>query len=139
MLRIVVETLNAHGRAPTQGTPGSAGWDLYAAESKVVPKGTTTTIGTGIALEIPESWAAYIYPRSSVALNGLLVHHPPIDCDFRNEIKFIVTNMRNADFEIRIGDRLGQLIYLPVPLVRHQLGLCEPAKSKHEGFGSTGR
>lgn len=138
-VKVVVEQLNINGKTPAQGTPGSAGWDLYISEDKIIPAGRTALVGTGIALEIPQGWAAYIYPRSSIAMNGVLVHHPPIDCDYRGEIKVIVTNLRDDDLRVKTGERLGQLVYLPVPIVQHVPGLTTAAAQKHEGFGSTGR
>lgn len=141
MLFVNIEYVHESARKPSQGTPGSAGWDVYtAAAETTIPAESTALVRLGFAVELPPGWAAYLYPRSSVAALGLLVSHPPIDADYRGELKVIVTNTRKEAVTVKVGERLAQLVFMPVPIVtwRVQQQLSLPAVA-HAGFGSTGK
>jgi dUTP pyrophosphatase len=130
--------------APSRAHPGDAGYDLYAAEAAVLAPGTRASVGTGIALEIPDGWAGLVLPRSGLALrHGISLVNAPglIDAGYRGELRVLLMNNDPAEqFRVEPGDRIAQLM-----LVRHEAPELEEAESLEEsvrgagGFGSSGR
>jgi dUTP pyrophosphatase len=99
-------------------------------------------VPTGIRLEIPRGWEAQIRPRSGLALkNGISCLNSPgtIDADYRGEVKVILVNHSEEDFEIRDGDRIAQIVLAPAFradfVERAELSASERGSG---GFGSTG-
>lgn len=130
---------------PNYATSGSAGMDLYAAvEQNIILKPHQTyLIPTGIKIELPQGYEAQIRPRSGLALNfgiGILNSPGTIDSDYRGEIKIIVHNFSENEFEIKRGDRIAQMIISKYERV--ELELSEEVnltKRGSGGFGHTGR
>jgi dUTP pyrophosphatase len=136
--------LNEAARAPAQAHPGDAGLDLHAAEAAVIGPGERASVGTGVAVEIPDGLAGLVLPRSGLAArHGIALVNAPglIDAGYRGEVRVLLLNTdREAAFEISPGDRIAQLM-----LVRHEAPELEEVESLAEsargagGFGSTGR
>ncbi len=131
---------------PQYETPGAAGLDLRAcldAPISLAP-GALILIPTGIAIALPSpSYVALLFARSGLAArhgitlsNGVGV----IDSDYRGEIKVAMTNLSHVTYEIQPGDRICQLVVLPIEQVTlsfvHSLSETQRGKG---GFGSTGR
>lgn len=134
--------LDSNGKLPSRATPGSAGYDLYSAESVEIPRGTTRAVKTSVALEIPVGYCGKICSRSSHSLErSVEVGAGIIDSDYRGEIKVILHTLGNGDqsYAIRIGDRIAQLVLMPVimPEMIEVKELC-PSTRGLGGFGSTG-
>jgi dUTP pyrophosphatase len=129
---------------PAYAHPGDAGADLCAATDVVLPPGGRETVGTGMAVAVPDGYAAFVHPRSGLASrHGITVVNAPgtIDAGYRGEVKVVLLNTdRSEPFTIRRGDRIAQLIVQPVTRVRF-LDVPElPASPRGAGgFGSTGR
>ena len=129
---------------PTKGSPGSAGYDLYASNDTVIKKSNRGLVKTGIALQIPNDCYARVAPRSGLAYNnGIDVGAGVIDCDYRSEIGVILFNHSNEDnFCVKKGDRIAQLIfekiYTCVPEVVEYTELKKTQRGEN-GFGSTGK
>lgn len=134
------------GKMPTKATPGSAGWDLYAAENALIPPKNTRAVSVGFRIELPEDVEMQIRSRSGLSLKGLTVANAPgtVDSDYRGEVKAILRYEGNGDcfedgFQIKKGDRIAQAVFAWVP----RLGLSQ-VDSLNEtdrgtgGFGSTG-
>ena len=120
--------------------------DLQAAVPDNAPvtlkSGARALVPTGLAMAIPPGFEAQIRPRSGLALkNGIgLVNAPgTIDSDYRGEIKIILINLGDEDFEITRGMRIAQMVIAPVlqVLVQPVTSLDETARGSG-GFGSTG-
>lgn len=99
-------------------------------------------VETGIAIALPAGFEAQVRPRSGLAAkNGVTVLNSPgtIDADYRGEIKVILINHGDADFEIERGMRIAQLVVAPVTQVTWNAvaDLNETARGAG-GFGSTG-
>lgn len=129
---------------PAYAHPGDAGADLYAASDVTLPPGGRAIVGTGIAIAVPEGYAAFVHPRSGLAArNGITVVNAPgtIDAGYRGEIKVILLNTDPAEpFEIHRGDRIAQLVVQPVVHARFKETAELPATPRGDGgFGSTGR
>jgi dUTP pyrophosphatase len=129
---------------PAYTHPGDAGADLCAADEVVLPPGGRATVGTGIAIAVPDGHAAFVHPRSGLASrHGVTVVNAPgtIDAGYRGEVRVVLLNT-DADepFTVRRGDRIAQLVVQPVTTVAFVDVAELPASPRGEGgFGSTGR
>ena len=127
---------------PEYATPQSAGMDLRANEDTVIKPGDITSVGTGLHIELPEGYEAQIRPRSGLALKkGISLPNAPgtIDADYRGEIRVILVNLGKADFEIKKGDRIAQMVIAPVTrVVWNAVDSLESSQRQDGGFGSTG-
>ena len=129
---------------PAYAHPGDAGADLCAAEDVELPPGGRATVGTGVAVAVPDGHAAFVHPRSGLASrHGITVVNAPgtIDAGYRGEVRVVLLNTDTAEpFTVRRGDRIAQLVVQPVTRVRF-LDVDElPATPRGRGgFGSTGR
>lgn len=146
MSKINVKCIASEGAIiPEYKTPGAAGADVcaYLPENPIViPAGATAMVPTGLFFEIPLGYEIQVRPRSGLAAkNSVTVLNTPgtIDSDYRGEIKVILINLGNKDFEIKNGDRIAQLIISPVIQAQFQItdSLSETERGAG-GFGSTG-
>jgi dUTP pyrophosphatase len=125
---------------PEYQTPGAAGLDLRAAEGGFLRAGEVRPWATGIAVEIPPGHEGQIRGRSGLAATrAIFAHVGTIDADFRGEVKVILVNLGVDPFEIKPGDRIGQLVVAPVSRVTVMSAsvLGDTARGAG-GFGSTG-
>ena len=136
--------LSDAARPPARAHEGDAGYDLHAAEAATLGPGERASIGTGIAVEIPDGCAGLVVPRSGLAArHGISVVNGPglIDAGYRGEVRVLLLNTDGATtFDIEPGDRIAQLV-----IVRHEAPELTEVESLEEsargdgGFGSTGR
>lgn len=125
---------------PKRGTDGAAGFDLTAVILDV--KETTLKYDTGIAVEIPPGYVGLLFPRSSVCKTGLSLANSVgvIDSDYRGSISFVFYKDVPCIAPYLPGDRIGQLVIVPIPEVDfvevEELSETERGKG---GYGSTGR
>ena len=129
---------------PAYAHPGDAGADLCAAEDVVLPPGGRATVGTGIAIAVPDGHAAFVHPRSVLASrHGVTVVNAPgtIDAGYRGEVRVVLLNTDpDEPFTVRRGDRIAQLVVQLVTTVAFVDVAELPASPRGEGgFGSTGR
>ena len=129
--------------APTYAHPGDAGADLCSTVSITLAPGERAAIPTGLSIALPAGFAAFVMPRSGLALkHGIALVNSPgtIDAGYRGEIAVIVLNTdRTEPFTVSVGDRIAQLVIMPV--VRAEfIPVAElPGTERGEGgFGSTG-
>jgi len=129
--------------APVYAHPGDAGADLTAAEAVRLEPGERALVGTGVRIALPDGHVAFVVPRSGLAAkHGITIVNAPgtVDAGYRGEIKvsLLNTDAREA-FDVAVGDRIAQLIVMPVPPVRFLPVDTLPDSSRGEGgFGSTG-
>ncbi|HRE40995.1 MAG TPA: dUTP diphosphatase [Ignavibacteria bacterium] len=127
---------------PEYKTEHSAGMDLTSAEKTVLKKGESKLIGTNFIIELEDGYEAQVRPRSGLALkNKITVLNSPgtIDADYRGEVKVLLINFGEADFEINIGDRIAQIIiskYSKAKIIE-VTELTETVRGSG-GYGSTG-
>jgi dUTP pyrophosphatase len=129
---------------PAYAHAGDAGADLRAADDVVLPPGGRATVGTGIAVAVPDGYAAFVHPRSGLASrHGITVVNAPgtVDAGYRGEVRVVLLNTDPVEpFTVRRGDRIAQLVVQPVTRVRFVDVAELPATPRGEGgFGSTGR
>jgi dUTP pyrophosphatase len=131
-------------REPTRAHDGDAGYDLFAVEAATLAPGERASVGTGIALAIPDGWAGLVLPRSGLAArHGITIPNAPglIDSGYRGEVRVLLLNADPREtFAVAAGDRIAQLL-----LVRHEAPEVVEVESLDEtvrgagGFGSSGR
>jgi dUTP pyrophosphatase len=136
--------LSDDAREPTRAHEGDAGYDLYALEAATIGPGERASVGTGIAVAIPDGWAGLVLPRSGLAArHGITLPNAPglIDSGYRGEVRVLLLNSDAREpFEVAPGDRIAQLL-----LVRHEAPELIEVDSLDEtvrgagGFGSSGR
>jgi dUTP pyrophosphatase len=143
-MEILVRRLDDGIPLPVRAHPGDAGLDLHAAEDIVLKPGERASVGTGIAVAIPDGYAGFVVPRSGLAArHGIGVVNAPglIDSGYRGEIRVLLINLDPSEpFELAKGERVAQLVIQRV----EQATLREvdelPGSARGEGgFGSTGR
>lgn len=131
---------------PAYETAGAAGMDLRAAvpedQPLVLAPGDRVLAPTGLCFAVPAGFEAQVRPRSGLAAKaGVTCLNSPgtIDADYRGEVKVILINHGKADFVIRRGDRIAQLVIAPVAMAawRPVDSLDETGRGQG-GFGSTG-
>ncbi len=127
---------------PVYAQPGDAGADLRAAESSVLHAGHRALIPTGISIALPDGYVGLVHPRSGLALkHGITVLNAPgtVDAGYRGEIKVTLINTSDSDFEIKVGDRIAQLLIQQV--AKALFTRVEQLPESHRGgsgFGSSG-
>ncbi len=126
---------------PTYAKLGDAGLDLTAISKE--DKGETPEgfieYGTGIAIEIPEGFVGYIFPRSSITNKPMILKNSVgvIDSGYRGEIKLrFLADLDNVDKNYKIGERIGQLIIMPIPIIK--LEEVEELTNSERGVGGHG-
>lgn len=131
---------------PAYETAGAAGADLRAnlpdRSSVTLVPGARVLVPTGLRLDIPQGYEVQIRPRSGLALkHGITLPNSPgtIDSDYRGPLGVIVMNAGEADFTIKHGDRIAQMVVAPVLQAQFTLvrALSETERGSG-GFGSTG-
>ncbi len=127
---------------PAYESAGAAGMDICAAESIVIRTGRRAAIATGFAFAIPEGYEIQVRPRSGLAFKqGMTVLNTPgtIDSDYRGEIKVILVNLGDEDFQINKGDRIAQIVAAPVQrATMNEVENLDDTARGSGGFGSTG-
>lgn len=140
---LAVQLLYPEAKLPTRGSEHAAGLDLYAAWVSGFGS-RMLEIGTGIAVAIPERYVGLIFPRSSITVTSLRLANcvGVIDSDYRGEIKLRFDDVEYNDSErpYEVGDRIGQLILMPVPRFEPvQVESLPETTRGNGGYGSSGR
>ena len=143
-MRLAFARLDPEATPPTRAHHDDAGYDLHAAETATIAPGGRASVGTGIAVAIPDGHAGLVLPRSGLAArHGIALVNAPglIDAGYRGELRVLLLNTdREAPFDVAAGDRIAQLL-----IVRHEAPELTEVDSLEEtvrgagGFGSTGR
>jgi dUTP pyrophosphatase len=128
---------------PVYAHPGDAGADLVSVEQLRLEPGQRALVGTGVRIALPDGFAAFVVPRSGLAAkHGITVVNSPgtVDAGYRGEIKVTLLNTDTAEpYDIAPGDRIAQLIVMPVTRARFIPVDTLPESVRGEGgFGSTG-
>jgi dUTP pyrophosphatase len=142
-VEVLLTRLDPGVPVPSYARPGDAGADLVTTADATIAPGERVTVGTGVAIALPDGFAAFVHPRSGLAARvGLSVVNTPgtIDSGYRGEIRVCLINHDpKAPVELRRGDRIAQLV---VQRVEHAVfrEVDELADSPRGagGYGSTG-
>jgi dUTP pyrophosphatase len=127
---------------PAYAKHGDAAADLKSTIDYVLFPGERFLVSTGISIALPDNYVGLVHPRSGLAArNGITILNTPgtIDSGYRGEIKVILYNAGDADFVIRRGDRIAQLVIQEFVSADFELVEELPSSERGEGgFGSTG-
>jgi len=125
---------------PVRAHPTDAGADLKSTQTVEIYPNEQVLIDTGVAVKIPEGYAGFVFNRSSQAKLGIMLPNSVgvIDSDYRGNIKVPLKNIGESPYKIQRGDRIAQLVLVPVLLA----GFVDEWNNTERGsggFGSTGR
>ena len=138
-----VEILIQAAEIPSYSHPGDAGADLCSTEALTLEPGERRLVGTGISIALPDGYAAFVVPRSGLAAkHGITIVNSPgtVDAGYRGEIKVALLNTDSTvPYDIGVGDRIAQLIVMPVVRATFVPVATLPGSDRGSGgFGSTG-
>ena len=145
MVKILIKKTSKEVITPKYKTDGSSGVDLSAFLDKevVIKPNSSELIPTGLQVAIPEELEIQIRPRSGLAAKesiGVLNSPGTIDSDYRGELKIILFNHGNKDFVINNGDRIAQMVLVPILKMEFEEVDSLPETIRGQGgFGSTGK
>jgi len=136
---IRIQRLDEKARIPTKGSKLAAGHDLYSIENILIPANNRALVKIGLAIAVPEGTYCRIAPRSGLATKGITVDAGVIDADYRGEVKVLLINHGKLDYEVKLGERIAQLIVERMDdqewMETEELDETERAE---KGFGSSG-
>ena len=142
-VRVPIKILSRDAQIPHMAYNGDAGVDLRSVERIVLKPQERAMVATGLAIALPEGYAGFVLPRSGLAAkHGISIVNAPglIDSNYRGELKVILLNTDpDNSFTIEIGDRIAQLIVMPVPTINfEQVEELTESQRGESGFGSSG-
>ena len=143
MVEILITRSDSDMPLPRYAKSGDAGADLCSSENILIEPGERALVSTGISIALPEGFAAFVHPRSGLAIkHGVGIVNAPgtIDAGYRGEIKVIVINHDlTSHFEIKRGDRIAQLVLQRVEQAEfREVDALPESERGAAGFGSTG-
>ncbi|MBQ7907092.1 MAG: dUTP diphosphatase [Clostridia bacterium] len=144
-MKVNIKKLNENAIIPTYGSEYAAGADLYACidGELTIEAGQTVLVKTGLAIEVPVGYGAFIYARSGLASKrGLAPANKVgvVDCDYRGEVMVALHNHSQAPQTIVAGERIAQMVIAPYITAEFEVveELSDTTRGEG-GFGSTGR
>ena len=144
-MEIPVRVVHPDATLPVHAHEGDAGCDLVAVESCTIKAGGgRVMVATGLTVAIPEGHGGFVLPRSGLAAkHGVTCINSPglIDAGYRGEVMIALVNLDpHHDYQVEKGDRIAQLVVLPVPAANFvTVAELPPATRGAGGFGSSGR
>ncbi|MEU6237907.1 dUTP diphosphatase [Kitasatospora sp. NPDC047058] len=140
---VLIRRIDAELPLPAYAQPGDAGADLRTTVDAELAPGERAVLPTGIAIALPDGYAAFVHPRSGLAARcGVALVNAPgtVDAGYRGEIKVIVVNLDPREaVGFRRGDRIAQLVIQQVEKARfHEVAELPGSARAEGGFGSTG-
>ena len=139
-MKLEIQKVNESAKLPVYAHSGDAGMDLFSTHTCSIAPGTRKLIGTGIAMKIPFGFVGLIWDKSGLAYNhGMTMLGGVIDSGYRGEIKVVMQNLGESDYEVIAGHKIGQMLIQPImqPLLVEVDSLDETSRAEG-GFGSTG-
>lgn len=139
-MKVKIKKLHENAVIPKYAQKGDAGLDLTAV-SLGYDYNNNVVYGTGLAIEIPYGYVGYIFPRSSISKLDLSLTNSVgvIDSNYRGEIMLKFKTPEEVGITYNIGDRIGQLIIMPIPSIElEEVEELSDTNRGTGGFGSTG-
>lgn len=143
-MKVLITKLDSDLPTPSYAKPGDAGADVYSRIDCEIKAGERVLVPTGIAIAMPDGYAAFAHPRSGLAIKyGVGIVNAPgtIDAGYRGEVQMILINHDPKEsFFIKRGDRIAQLVFQKVERVEFVEVAELPGSDRGSGgFGSTGK
>lgn len=142
MEQMKVKLVNEYAQLPTRGSKDAAGLDLYCPFHIKVPADSQKKIPLGIAVEIPQGYMGLLVTRSSMSKTPLRCANSVgiIDADYRGELSIVYENISCSDYTMFRGDRIAQLIIVPIAIVDvEEAQTLSETERGDGGYGSTGK
>ena len=142
-MKVGFKRIHPDATLPAYAHASDAGMDVRSVEDLTIPAGRRALVHTGLVMMLPPDAEAQVRPRSGLALkHGVTVLNTPgtIDSGYRGEVGVILANFGEADFEVRKGDKIAQIVVAPVtrPVVVEADEIDDTDRGAG-GFGSTGK
>lgn len=142
MIELKIKRLRPEAIVPERAYAGDAGLDLASCERVELAPGERATVGTGLAVAIPEGHAGFVQPRSGLAMrHGIALVNSPglIDSGYRGELRVVVLNTdRESSFTVEPGMRIAQLVVMRLPeLELVEVDELPDSERGVRGFGSS--
>ena len=132
--------LDKGAKMPTRAHSGDAGLDLYTREDAVVKAKGSYVFDIGVHIEIPYGATGFIKSKSGLNVNHGITSEGVIDYGYTGSIRVKLYNNSDTDYEVKAGDKISQLVILPVILSEVELtDSLEDTERGDGGFGSTGK
>lgn len=132
--------LDKGAKMPTRAHNGDAGLDLYAREDAVVKAKGSYVFDIGVHIEIPYGATGFIKSKSGLNVNHDITSEGVIDYGYTGSIRVKLYNNSDEDYGVKAGDKISQLVVLPVVLTEEELvDSLEETERGNGGFGSTGK
>lgn len=132
--------LDKGAKMPTRAHSGDAGLDLYAREDAVVKAKGSYVFDIGVHIEIPYGATGFIKSKSGLNVNHGITSEGVIDYGYTESIRVKLYNNSAEDYKVKAGDKISQLVVLPVVLTEEELvDSLEETERGNGGFGSTGK
>lgn len=139
-LKLKVEKIGSEAKLPIKAHDNDAGFDLFAADYCSIPPYGHDLVGTGIKMMIPDGFVGLIWDKSSLAGEGITTMGGVIDAGYRGEIKVVMKNLSEDDFNIIPGQKIAQIIIQAIPQIEITEEEVENNSSRKQGgFGSSGK
>lgn len=137
---VKVKLIDDSAKVPKKSNISDAGFDLSSVENTIIAPQSRKTVKTGVSLEMPDTMAGLIWPRSGLSVkSGIDVLAGVIDAGYRGEIMVCLYNTSKEVVEIKYGDRIAQIIFQEVPVVTMEVHSTLGSSQRGEkGFGSSG-
>lgn len=138
---VQIKLLRPGIQAPEYKHPGDAGLDIFSPESFVLQPGERRMVPTGWSLALPEGYVSLIWDRSGLAAkNGITNLAGVIEWSYRGEYGVVLLNTSTEPYEVKVGDRIAQLLVQPIATAELQVVDDLPSSERGTGgFGSSGR
>ena len=139
-MKIKVKKLHQDAKLPKYHHPGDIGMDLYSMEEITLKPGEHHRFWHGFALEFPEGYGAIVMDKGSISKAGFVHMGGVYDAGYRGEYNTLLVNLSNKPYTFEIGDKVSQLVIIPVEIAELEETNTLSESARGEGkFGSTGR
>lgn len=138
---VVMDTLRFRGNKPERQNETDAGADLVTAESFTLSPGEHKIIETGTAIDLPPGFVGLIASRSGLGTMGVRVRNSVgvIDTSYKSDMKVCLENVSKVTHKFEVGDRIAQLLVVPIVTPKFTKGKGAWPKEERGGFGSSGK
>lgn len=140
ILNVKIKRLHADAKLPSYAHPGDVALDMYSLEDKTLGPGEHHIFMNGFALEFPHGYAGIVKDKSSISKAGLHTMGGVYDAGYRGEYNVHLVNLSNKPYAIEKGDKVAQLVILPVIQAKlEEVSELSDSKRGTGSFGSTGK
>lgn len=139
-MKIKIKKLNPDAKLPSYAHPGDVGMDMFSLETKTINPNERAYFYCGFALEFPIGYAAIVKDKSSISKAGLHTMSGVFDAGYRGEYNVHLVNLSDKAYTVEKGDKIGQLVILPVEIAElEEVSELSESSRGVGAFGSTGK